>query len=108
MSFGFSAGDFISALSLISTIIASLRSASGSSTQYRRLTEQLDGLHTALSAVRDLELSDSNPHYVRALQDTAGQCQRCIEFWNRVKKYQPHLRGDGSGWWVKAAWMKVR
>ncbi len=44
-----------------------------------------------------------------ALRTTAGHCQQSIEeFWQKVKKYQPHLGEDRGGWKVNTAWMKVR
>lgn len=98
MSFGFSAGDFISALELVGTVISALRSSGGSSSEYRALVSQLYTLETALLEVKRLELDEEQHAQVIALRQAAAQCQRAIDaFWQKIKKYQPSLRTEGSG-----------
>lgn len=109
MSFGFSAGDFISALSLVNTVITSLRSAGGSSAEYQSLISQLYTLESALLRVKHLELDDSQHAEVIALRQAAAQCQRTIDaFEEQIKKYQPSLRAEGSGNNVRDCWRKVK
>ena len=112
MSFGFSAGDFISALDLVGTVISALRSSSGSSSEYRALISQLYSLESALLEVKRLELDEEQHAQVIALRQAAAQCQRAIDaFWQKIKKYQPSLRAEGSGDKLgnkmKDAWRKV-
>lgn len=113
MSFGFSAGDFISALELVSTVISALRSSGGSSTEYCALISQLNTLQNALLQVKQIELNDEQYAQIIALRQAAAQCQRAIDaFWHTIKKYHPCLRTEGSGDKVgskmKDRWMKVR
>ena len=113
VGFGFSAGDFISALELVSTIVDALRSSGSSSTEYRALISQLYTLETALLRVKRLELDESQHAEVVALRQAASQCQRTIDaFWDKIKGYQPSLRAIGSGdrlrSRVKDGWMKIK
>lgn len=55
MSFGFSVGDFISALHLMGTVISSIRDSSGSSAEYRVLMYEFYALERALLQVKQLE-----------------------------------------------------
>lgn len=109
VGFGFSAGDFIAALELVTTVVTALRDSGGSSAEYQALISQLYTLETALLRVKRLELDDSQHAEVVALRQAASQCQRTIDaFWEKIRKYQPSLREGGSGSRVKDAWRKVK
>lgn len=109
VGFGFSAGDFIAALTLVHTVVDALRDSGDSSTEYRELISQLYTLETALISVKRVELDDAQHAEHVALMQAAAQCQRTIDhFWEKIKKYQPSLRADGSGSRVKDGWRKVR
>jgi len=110
VGFGFSAGDFVSALSLMATVIDALRESGESSSEYKALITQLHTLQGALVRVTALEIDDAQQSdLVIALQQAAAQCQTTIDdFWQRIAKYQPSLREGGSGSKVKDGWMKIR
>jgi Fungal N-terminal domain of STAND proteins len=109
VGFGFSAGDFISALELVATVVDALRESGESSTEFRALVAQLHTLQIALESVNCLEVDDAQQGEVIALQQAAAQCQKTIDaFWEKIKKYQPSLRTGGSGSRVKDGWMKIR
>jgi hypothetical protein len=109
VGFGFSVGDFISALELVATVADALRDSGESSTEFRAIVTQLQTLQTALESVKSLEVDDEQQGEVIALRQAAAQCQKTIEaFWEKVKKYQPHLKAGGSGSKVKGGWMKIR
>jgi hypothetical protein len=109
VGFGFSAGDFISAVQLVGTVIDALRDSGDSSTEYRSLIAQLHTLESALLRVKRLELDDSQYAEVIALRQAAAQCQRTIDaFWEKIKKYQPSLRTEGSGSRVRDGWRKIK
>jgi hypothetical protein len=57
--FRFSAGDFISALPLVATVIDALRESGESSSEYRDLVTRLHTLESALLRVKILEIDDS-------------------------------------------------
>jgi hypothetical protein len=109
VGFGFSAGDFISALELVATVVDALRESGESSTEFRALVAQLTTLQTALESVNRLDIDDAQQGEVIALQQAAAQCQRTIDaFWKKIEKYQPHLRTGGSGSRVRDGWMKIK
>lgn len=109
VGFGFSAGDFIAALNLVSTVVDALRDSGESSTEYREIISQLFSLETALISVKRIELDDAQQAERIALMQAASQCQRTIDaFWDKIKKYQPSLRAGGTGSRIKDGWRKVR
>jgi hypothetical protein len=109
VGFGFSAGDFISALELVATVISALRNSGTSSAEYCDLISQLYALETALLRVKQLEPDDSQHVELVALRQAAAQCQQTIDsFWEKIKKYQPSLKIGGSGTLVKDGWMRVK
>ncbi|MCJ1249967.1 hypothetical protein MMC30_007193 [Trapelia coarctata] len=110
VGFGFSAGDFISALNLVGTVISALQDAGGAGSKYRELVRELYTLESALLRVKNVELEDSQGAERAALRQAASQCQRTIDdFWKKTQKYQTHLSQSGhSSLGVNEAWMKVR
>ena len=109
VGFGFSAGDFLAALNLVSTVVDALRDSGESSTEYREIISQLFSLETALISVKRIELDDAQQAERIALMQAVSQCQRTIDaFWDKIKKYQPSLRAGGTGSRVKDGWRKVR
>jgi hypothetical protein len=111
VGFGFSVGDFIAALELVGTVIDALRDSGSASAEYRELLRVLYSLETGLMQVKRLEIEESQRAQLIALQQAAAQCQRTIDdFWNKTKKYQPHL-GSGSecsNFRMKTAWTKIK
>jgi histidinol dehydrogenase len=109
VGFGFSAGDFISALELVTTVVNALRESGESSTEYQALIKQLYTLESALIRVKQLELDDAQHAEVVALRQAAAQCQNTIDaFLEKIKSYQPSLRAGGSGSRVKDSWRKIK
>lgn len=70
IGFGFSAGDFIAAINLVSTVIDALRESGDSSSEYRELISQLYTLETALLRVKRLDLDNSLYVEIIALQQS--------------------------------------
>jgi hypothetical protein len=89
VGFGFSVGDFISALELVATVVDALRKSGLASTEYRGLVGQLDLLKTALRKVNRIELDNNQYAEGIALRQAAAQCQQTIdEFWKKnIQKY---------------------
>ncbi|OBT63429.1 hypothetical protein VE03_07157 [Pseudogymnoascus sp. 23342-1-I1] len=84
MCFGFSAGDFIAALELVTTVINALRESGGASSEYREIVGQLFSLETALLTVKRLEVDPEQHAEFVSLQQAAAQCQRTIDnFWKK-------------------------
>jgi hypothetical protein len=109
VGFGFSVGDFITAIELVGTVIDALRSSSTASLEYRELISQLLSLETALIQVKRLEFEESQYAEVRPLRQAAAECLRTIDgFLKKIEKYQPSLSGNSEGHRVRDAWMKVK
>jgi hypothetical protein len=110
VGFGFSVGDFLAALNLVGTVIDALREASESGAAYRDLLTELFALETALLHVKRLDLDEGQrTEKLVALRQAAVQCQRTIDqFWNKIQKYQPHLRDGGTGSRIKDSWVKIK
>ena len=107
VGFGFSVGDFISALNLVGTVIDSLRTSGSSSTQYRSLISELYVLEDTLIRVKRLDHTQNSERI--ALGQAAAYCRQTVDgFMRKIEKYQPHLGKGGSGNKVKDAWMKVK
>ena len=79
VGFGFSAGDFIAAISLVSTVIDALRDSGDSSSEYRALITQLYTLETALLRVKQLDFDRERYAEIIALRQAASQCQNTID-----------------------------
>jgi hypothetical protein len=109
VGFGFSIGDFISALELVGTVIDALRSSGAATGSYRELLSQLLSLESALLQVRKIEFEDSQYAEVIALRQAAAQCRRTIDgFWEKMRRYQPSLTGEGSGSKMRDRWLKIK
>ena len=109
MSFGFSVGDFIAALELVGTVVASLREAGGAKAQFKELTHELFALETALMRVKQLDFEDDDAAEYAALREVACQCQYSITaFWKTTTSYQRHLLSEAKRPNVKTMWMKVQ
>lgn len=87
VGFGFSAGDFIVALHLVSTVNSALRDAVDSHAEHQELIRELYTLDTALRRAKTVELDESQSAEKIALQQAASQCQRTIDdYWRRIQK----------------------
>lgn len=111
VGFGFSVGDFISAINLVQTVIDALSASSKSSSELQELFRQLYSLETALREIKRLELNESLHAEVLALKQSAAQCQLTIsDFLSKTETYQPHLlcpngvSGSLRGRWKKVKW----
>jgi Fungal N-terminal domain of STAND proteins len=106
--YGFSVGDFIAALELVSTVIDALRSSNQVRDEYSELMRQLYGLETALLHLNRLSIDDAPVSEVLALRQMATQCQGTIDkFRKKVQKYDPALRLEGADS-LKAKWKRVK
>ena len=108
--FGFSVGDFLAALELVSTVIDALRDSGEAGNEYRELLRQLHSLETALIQVKRLEVDDSQHAEVIALRQAAAQCQCTIDtFWEKIQVYQQNLGPFASRVSrLRDRWMRVK
>ncbi|MCJ1404838.1 hypothetical protein MMC11_008064 [Xylographa trunciseda] len=89
VGFGFSFGDFVEGIRLITDIVAALKDSTGASAEYRDLMTQLDGLEKALIAVKTSNLQELSREYFETADQAVRDCQACItNFLTKVAKYQ--------------------
>jgi hypothetical protein len=91
--FGFSFGDSVAAIQLVSDLVAALKESTGAVAQYRDLMTELHSLELALMSVGKCELAPSSKEY-RAMVQAVGDCRQCITtFLEHNAKYQPLTAG---------------
>lgn len=106
-AFGFSAGDFISAVTLIVSVTKALKDAGGASDEYRSLTEELDLLQRILKQLH-------------ARQGTAGGFDTDVKqqadltlatlssFLKTISKFDSKLGGNAQSGWRHGAGRKAQ
>ncbi|KFX95657.1 hypothetical protein V490_03737 [Pseudogymnoascus sp. VKM F-3557] len=108
-AFGFSCGDFIAAVELVTTVVNALSESSEATQEYSELLRQLYSLNIALLQVKSLHVGDSQHSELVGIRQAAAQCHQTIDaFWQKIQKYQPHLQSNGSSSRVKDSWMKIK
>ena len=108
-AFGFSCGDFIAAVELVTTVVNALSESSEATQEYSELLRQLYSLNIALLQVKSLHVGDSQHSELVGIRQAAAQCHQTIDaFWQKIQKYQPHLQSNGSSSRVKDGWMKIK
>ncbi|KAF2802488.1 uncharacterized protein BDZ99DRAFT_551327 [Mytilinidion resinicola] len=96
-TFGFSVGDFVSALNLTRELIRALKDSVGSSTDYRDLIRELRSLKRVLTEVKRLDLDESLKRQRVAVEQAASLCQNTITgFLRKIHKFEPSLGESGS------------
>ncbi|KAH7085729.1 hypothetical protein BKA63DRAFT_25414 [Paraphoma chrysanthemicola] len=92
MSFGFSAGDFITFGKLVGEITTSLRDVSGAKSEYQQLIRELSSLESALRQLDRLKGHTTEAEDVNAIKYAALNCRHSLEdFQKRTSKYERSL-----------------
>lgn len=109
MSFGWSAGDVVSAIQLIHSIVSSLRSTSGAREQFQELETELFGLKSALKRVEALtKNADAEPE-IQALEFVALYCTETLQrFYKKIQPFEESLGSEHRKSRLKAAPRMVR
>ena len=109
MSFGFSAGDFIAAATLISKLIVALSESSGSSHEYQQTIQDLACVHRTLLQVEQMKQANQfNQSTLNGLLHEVNSTRKPImDFLERTEKYRKALQQGGSGSTVKDSWRKI-
>lgn len=67
--FGWSAGDIVQSIIVITKICEAFRENSGAASKYAETTSFLEGFKSTLSLIRDYTISSSNAKYTTAIND---------------------------------------
>jgi hypothetical protein len=109
MSFGFAVGDFLAAIELVHNLAVALSDGRGSGTKFRGLAQELYSLERAMIAIKGIQVPSSLESDLRAVQQTASQCQRVItDFLQKNDIYIQCLGQGGSTKWWKDIFYTVK
>lgn len=112
--FGFSAGDFIAAVSLIAKTSKALKDAGGAAEDYRRVVVELDILHEVISELLPTYLV---PPSAQNTPDPIAKCakqqadlilQTLQEFSKLVSKFDAKLGAQAKSGWFRGAGRKTQ
>lgn len=96
MSFGWSAGDIVSAISVIVKVSKGLRETGGAASSYQDHAEFLDSLAVTLDGIQALLSSNAHLKWEQALIAQAQRLKDAVETCvKKAKKFEPSL-GEGS------------
>lgn len=111
--FGFSAGDFISAVKLISDVSKALKDTGGASENYLQILAELDLLNGVLTQLQ-LQESDassqhnSNPFTSYARQQADLTLSTLAEFLNHISKFDAKLGPQRPSAWYRGVSRKAQ
>ncbi|TVY17790.1 Protein VTS1 [Lachnellula arida] len=96
MSFGWSAGDIVAAISLVNKITKSVSSAGGARDHFQELETELKGLSRALCEISDLANAPDQIPEIVALKFAACLCEDTLKrFYEKILPFDESL-GSGS------------
>ena len=109
-AFGFSVGDFVSAIQLIQKICKALQTAGGASAHYQRIVVELGGLSNVLHELNKVEpTEDDDAKYVDTLRAMVYACQLQLhDYLAELKKYEESLSPFSRKTTLQTAGSKTR
>ncbi|KAL2043073.1 hypothetical protein N7G274_004133 [Stereocaulon virgatum] len=91
-AFGFSVGDFISAIGLIKKVSKALKHAGGAAADYQNVLVELKALKNVLRHLETLEPTEDNIRHVNAIRGMALACQLPLrDFMVKLERYEASL-----------------
>ncbi|KPI45917.1 uncharacterized protein AB675_752 [Cyphellophora attinorum] len=91
-AFGFSVGDFVTAIEATTTIIKALKQTGGASSRYIQVLQRLQSLRRILDELESFQPSDSDSAYVNAIRGAARAAKFPLDdFLAKMEKYEPAL-----------------
>jgi len=92
MSFGWSAGDIVSAINLVNNIISCLSDTGGARDQFQELESELRSLLRALHEISDLASVPGQIPEIVALKFAACLCEDVLKrFYDKIKPFDKSL-----------------
>lgn len=113
-AFGFSAGDFISAVNIIIDVSKALKVAGGASDEFRSLVAELDLLQNTLKNLQFTEtgtasqLYTANPITAYAKQQADLTLSTLSDFLSFISKFDAKLGPQGRQAWYRGAGRKAQ
>lgn len=92
VGFGYSAGDIVVAIQLLSKVYKGLRETAGSVSEYREISGTLRSLILTLQHLADLQRTCTDPSLTNAIQSLSeAALNPVMDFLEEVRKYDPAL-----------------
>ena len=108
-AFGFSVGDFVSAIQLIRKICKALQTVGGASTHYQRVLIELNGLSNVLLELERIEPTEDDAGQINTLRAMLHACQLLLhDFLAKLEKYQESLTPFSRSSTLQAAGRKTQ
>ncbi|KAN0093471.1 hypothetical protein V8E51_016655 [Hyaloscypha variabilis] len=102
MSFGWSAGDIVTAIAVTYNLIQALDDTHGAAKDYREAVAFLDGLRRVLEPLQTFTDWGASPTYGRGMGQQVDLIKQPIaEFLDAVLKYEPSLGEDARRSWQR-------
>ncbi|KAH8742784.1 hypothetical protein BGZ57DRAFT_382080 [Hyaloscypha finlandica] len=96
-TFGFSVGDFISVVALITKVSKALKSTGGAASEYQHVCFELEALKGILERLATLQPDASNINQVNHIRATALGCQLPLQlFLQKIQKFETSLGASPS------------
>ncbi|PQE03553.1 kinetoplast-associated kap protein [Rutstroemia sp. NJR-2017a BVV2] len=109
MSFGFSVGDFITAVNLIAQVFSTLCEAGGSASQYQHVASKLGFLDRAIRDVNRLEPVAGLEVTLEAIKTTALSCQvPLLKYLEDIRRSSKSLGAGKSSGVMKDVFLKMK
>ncbi|KAK4465439.1 hypothetical protein QBC42DRAFT_12890 [Cladorrhinum samala] len=107
-AFGFSAGDFVSAIKLIKHAGKALKDAGGAAEDYRNFKKGLSSLHTGLTQLQLSPLHESSPFALSTKEQIKVTLVSISEFLTLIAKFDAKLGREAPTEWYQGAGRKVQ
>lgn len=95
-SFGWSAGDIIATINLVSRVIQCIHSSHGATEHFQELVSELQSLSRALSEIAELTRIPGQTPEIQALKFASCACTETLQqFYEKIRPFEDSL-GIGS------------
>jgi hypothetical protein len=92
MSFGWSAGDIVSAINTLMTVGKALRESGGSASEFQHATSFVTGVSKTITAIQTVMQTNPNLEWQTELSDQAENLKTVVkDFKKKVEKYELSL-----------------
>jgi hypothetical protein len=109
MSFGWSAGDIVSAINLVNRIIGCVNNTGGAREHFQELESELGGLSRALNDISEIANVPGQIPEIMALKFAACLCEDTLKrFYEKISPFGESLGSSSRKSKVKAAPRMVR
>lgn len=108
-SFGWSAGDIVATITLVSRVIQCMRGAHGAREHFQELVSELQGLSKALHEISELAKMPGQIPEIQALKFASCLCNETLQrFYEKIRPFEGSLGAASTKSKLQAAPRMVR